>query len=74
MVDEETGMPAKRELSDNCDICCDFTMAGLARVMRVVSYFTPNLEIYSIDEAFLSLAGFEARCEPHARELILRNP
>ncbi len=29
------------------------------RVMSVLSSFTPNLEIYSIDEAFLSLEGFE---------------
>ncbi len=29
------------------------------RVMSVLSQFTPNLEIYSIDEAFLSLQGFE---------------
>lgn len=29
------------------------------RVMSVLSGFTPNLEIYSIDEAFLSLNGFE---------------
>ena len=29
------------------------------RVMSVLSNFTPNLEIYSIDEAFLSLEGFE---------------
>lgn len=29
------------------------------RVMSVLSEFTPNLEIYSIDEAFLSLDGFE---------------
>jgi DNA polymerase V len=35
----------------------------------VLSNFTPNLEIYSIDEAFLSLAGFEVRLEAHAREL-----
>jgi DNA polymerase V len=40
-----------------------------ARVMRVLSNFTPNLEIYSIDEAFLSLVGFEAKLEAHAREL-----
>ncbi len=32
-----------------------------ARVMRVLAGFTPDLEIYSIDEAFLSFAGFEAR-------------
>src|SRR5271170_2085037 len=29
------------------------------RVMSALSSFTPNLEIYSIDEAFLSLEGFE---------------
>jgi DNA polymerase V len=39
-----------------------------ARVMRVLSGFTPNLEIYSIDEAFLGLPGFELRLETHARE------
>ena len=49
----------------------NYTLYGdmSARVMRVLSNFTPNLEIYSIDEAFLSLVGFEARCEAHAREL-----
>jgi DNA polymerase V len=35
----------------------------------VLANFTPNLEIYSIDEAFLSLSGFELRLEAHAREL-----
>ena len=30
-----------------------------ARVMSTLALFTPNLEIYSIDEAFLSLEGFE---------------
>jgi len=30
-------------------------------VMNVLSRFTPELEIYSIDEAFLNLAGFEGR-------------
>lgn len=29
------------------------------RVMQVLAEFTPELEIYSIDEAFLSLKGFE---------------
>jgi DNA polymerase V len=49
----------------------NYTLYGdmSARVMRVLSNFTPNLEIYSIDEAFLSLVGFEARCEAHARDL-----
>jgi DNA polymerase V len=51
--------------SSNYTLCGDMS----ARVMRVLSNFTPNLEIYSIDEAFLSLVGFEARCEAHAREL-----
>lgn len=40
-----------------------------ARVMRVLGDFTPELEIYSIDEAFLCLAGFEYRLEEHARVL-----
>jgi DNA polymerase V len=49
----------------------NYTLYGdmSARVMRVLSGFTPNLEIYSIDEAFLGLFGFEARLEAHAREL-----
>ena len=35
----------------------NYTLYGdmSAQVMRVLSNFTPNLEIYSIDEAFLSL-------------------
>jgi len=32
-----------------------------ARVMNALGRFTPNMEVYSIDEAFLSLAGFEYR-------------
>jgi len=40
-----------------------------ARVMRVLGQFTPNLEIYSIDEAFLDLTGFEDRLEAHARAI-----
>jgi DNA polymerase V len=43
-----------------------------ARVMRVLSDFTPDLEFYSIDEAFLGLGGFEHRLEAHARELRAR--
>ena len=31
------------------------------RVMQTLTAFTPELEIYSIDEAFLNLAGFEHR-------------
>jgi len=32
-----------------------------ARVMEVLSMFSPELEIYSIDEAFLNLGGFRIR-------------
>jgi DNA polymerase V len=37
--------------------------------MDVLRRFTPDLEIYSIDEAFLGLQGFGARLESHARAL-----
>lgn len=49
----------------------NYTLYGdmSGRVMSVLLQFTPNLEIYSIDEAFLGLAGFENRLEAHAREL-----
>jgi DNA polymerase V len=49
----------------------NYTLYGdmSARVMRVLSDFTPDLEVYSIDEAFLGLGGFEGRLEAHARLL-----
>jgi DNA polymerase V len=49
----------------------NYTLYGdmSARVMKVLRNFTLRLEIYSIDEAFLGLAGFEDRLEEHAREL-----
>ena len=49
----------------------NYTLYGdmSARVMRVLSDFTPDLEVYSIDEAFLNLAGFEDQLEPHAKQL-----
>ncbi len=31
------------------------------RVMTILSEFTPEMEVYSIDEAFLSLSGFSAK-------------
>jgi DNA polymerase V len=37
--------------------------------MKTLAGFTTDLEIYSIDEAFLGLAGFETRLESHARDL-----
>jgi DNA polymerase V len=49
----------------------NYTLYGdmSGRVMQIVRTFTPHLEVYSIDEAFLSFAGFENRFEEHAREL-----
>ncbi|MDO9427349.1 MAG: Y-family DNA polymerase [Methylobacterium sp.] len=48
----------------------NYTLYGdlSARVMRVLGDFTPDLEVYSIDEAFLGLTGF-ADPETHARRL-----
>lgn len=39
----------------------NYTLYGdmSARVMKTLTQFTPELEIYSIDEAFLSLTGFD---------------
>jgi DNA polymerase V len=49
----------------------NYTLYGdmSGRVMSVLSRFTPDLEIYSIDEAFLGLQGFGTRLESHARAL-----
>lgn len=49
----------------------NYTLYGdlSARVMTVLRTFTPNLEVYSIDEAFLCFEGFENRLEEHARDL-----
>lgn len=42
----------------------NYTLYGdmSARVMRILADFTPDLEIYSIDEAFLDLAGIDDGC------------
>jgi DNA polymerase V len=49
----------------------NYTLYGdlSARVMRTLADHTPELEIYSIDEAFLRLDGFGDRLESHARAL-----
>lgn len=49
----------------------NYTLYGdmSSRVMSVLSGFTPDLEIYSIDEAFLGMAGFGGRLEAQARAL-----
>ncbi|WP_236618993.1 Y-family DNA polymerase [Acaryochloris sp. CCMEE 5410] len=42
-----------------------------ARVMTTLGQFTPELEIYSIDEAWLNLTGFElATLDAYAREIV----
>ncbi|NQV46778.1 MAG: Y-family DNA polymerase [Rhodospirillaceae bacterium] len=41
-----------------------------ARVMSVLAAFTPEVEVYSIDEAFLELSGFERRgLEHHGHDI-----
>ena len=49
----------------------NYTLYGdlSARVMTVLGTFTPELEVYSIDEAFLNLAGFDDRLAQHARQV-----
>ena len=49
----------------------NYTLYGdlSGRVMTVLRTFTPELEVYSIDEAFLNLDGFDDRLESHARQL-----
>ncbi len=49
----------------------NYTLYGdmSARVMRVLADFTPELEVYSIDEAFLDLSGFADGLEARARDL-----
>jgi len=52
--------------SSNYELYADLS----ARVMAVLSGFSPELEVYSIDEAFLNLDGFEGRdIEVYMREL-----
>jgi DNA polymerase V len=49
----------------------NYTLYGdmSGRVMRILADFTPELELYSIDEAFLGFGGFETRLEAHGRAL-----
>lgn len=48
----------------------NYTLYGdiSSRVMRLLAEYTPDLEVYSIDEAFLGLSGF-ADPEGHARQV-----
>jgi DNA polymerase V len=40
-----------------------------SRVMQTLSTFTPDIEIYSIDEAFLNLAGFSCSLTDYGRKI-----
>jgi len=40
-----------------------------SRVMQTLSTFTPEIEIYSIDEAFLNLAGFSCSLTDYGRKI-----
>lgn len=48
----------------------NYTLYGdmSGRVMTVLADHAPELEIYSIDEVFIGLAGLEGRAEGHMRE------
>jgi len=40
-----------------------------SRVMETLSVFTPDIEVYSIDEAFLNLAGFTCSLSDYGRKI-----
>jgi len=40
-----------------------------SRVMETLSAFTPDMEVYSIDEAFLNLAGFDCSLTDYGRKI-----
>ena len=40
-----------------------------SRVMSILSKFTPNIEVYSIDEAFLKFEGFNYDLESYCNEI-----
>lgn len=72
----EMGAPwhLNREKFSGADVVVkssNYTLYGdmSARVMKTLLSFSPVLEIYSIDEAFLGLEGFDDRLEDHARTL-----
>ena len=75
------GIPMGAPWLSNCALCrcqgvivrsSNYTLYGdmSARVIKILSTFTPDLEIYSIDEAFLGMSGFNDGLEAHARALM----
>lgn len=49
----------------------NFTLYGdmSNRVMEVLRQFSPGMEVYSIDEAFLDLSGFQGNLEDYGRKI-----
>jgi DNA polymerase V len=52
-------------LSSNYTLYADMS----SRVMEVLSSLTPDMEVYSIDEAFLNLAGFNRSLMDYGRQM-----
>jgi DNA polymerase V len=52
-------------LSSNYTLYADMS----SRVMEVISNFTPEMEVYSIDEAFLNLAGLKCPLVDYGRRM-----
>jgi DNA polymerase V len=52
-------------MSSNYTLYADMS----SRVMEVLSTFTPQMEVYSIDEAFLNLAGVNCALADYARQM-----
>jgi len=40
-----------------------------SRIMQTLSRYSPDIEVYSIDEMFMSLQGFPANLKPYAHEI-----
>lgn len=52
----------------------NYTLYGdmSARVMQILAGFTPHLEVYSIDEAFLNVSGIAADLDHYGRQIKAR--
>jgi DNA polymerase V len=55
-------------LSSNYTLYADMS----SRVMKTLSYFTPAIEIYSIDEAFLNLSGLNSPLTDYGQKISRR--
>lgn len=66
-----------RDLVRRCNVqvrSSNYTLYGnmSRRVMETLSQFAPDMEVYSIDETFVDLAGLAGRNLPHYARLIRR--